>query len=153
MREVDTWRLPAPIQADHIELPDGFEVAPEVGAPIGLGGQHRTRREWHKLLEKIGQGGFGTVWMAEQEAPLRRRVALKILKWGMDTRQVVARFVRDACGADEALRRQVEKRAARHHVDVFVLTSFVTLDEELVFRDGAWLVEPLSLAGPAEEGA
>jgi ankyrin repeat protein len=46
----------------------------------------------YKLLEKIGEGGFGVVWMAEQEEPVRRRVALKIIKAGMDTRQVLARF-------------------------------------------------------------
>ena len=46
----------------------------------------------YKLLEKIGEGGFGVVWMADQEEPVRRRVALKIIKLGMDTRQVVARF-------------------------------------------------------------
>src|SRR5262245_46809894 len=46
----------------------------------------------YKLLQEIGQGGFGTVWMAEQEEPVRRRVALKVIKLGMDTREVVARF-------------------------------------------------------------
>src|SRR5262245_37553109 len=46
----------------------------------------------YKLLEQIGEGGFGVVFMAEQEQPVRRRVALKIIKAGMDTRQVVARF-------------------------------------------------------------
>ena len=46
----------------------------------------------YKLLELIGEGGFGTVWMAEQEEPVRRRVALKVIKPGMDTKQVLARF-------------------------------------------------------------
>ena len=54
----------------------------EAGEPIGA----------YKLLEQIGEGGFGTVWMAEQERPVRRRVALKIIKVGMDTKQVIARF-------------------------------------------------------------
>jgi serine/threonine protein kinase/Flp pilus assembly protein TadD len=46
----------------------------------------------YRLLEQIGEGGFGIVFMAEQTQPLRRKVALKVLKPGMDTRQVVARF-------------------------------------------------------------
>ena len=46
----------------------------------------------YKLLEQIGEGGFGTVYMAGQDAPIRRRVALKILKAGMDIKQVIARF-------------------------------------------------------------
>src|SRR6478735_9337734 len=46
----------------------------------------------YKLLQMIGEGGFGTVWMAEQERPVRRRVALKIIKLGMDTKEVIARF-------------------------------------------------------------
>jgi serine/threonine-protein kinase len=46
----------------------------------------------YKLLEQIGEGGMGLVFMAEQTHPVRRRVALKILKPGMDTRQVIARF-------------------------------------------------------------
>ena len=46
----------------------------------------------YKLLQRIGEGGFGMVWMAEQEQPVRRRVALKIIKIGMDTREVIARF-------------------------------------------------------------
>ena len=51
-----------------------------------------TRIGPYKLLEQIGEGGMGVVYMAEQEAPVRRKVALKIIKPGMDTGQVVARF-------------------------------------------------------------
>ena len=46
----------------------------------------------YKLLEQIGEGGFGVVFMAEQERPIRRKVALKIVKPGMDSRAVIARF-------------------------------------------------------------
>ena len=46
----------------------------------------------YKLLSVLGEGGFGTVYLADQEKPIRRRVALKIIKAGMDTRQVLARF-------------------------------------------------------------
>src|SRR5262249_26812156 len=45
-----------------------------------------------KLLQEIGEGGMGTVWMAEQQPPVRRLVALKVIKPGMDSAQVVARF-------------------------------------------------------------
>ena len=46
----------------------------------------------YKVLQEIGEGGFGSVYMAEQEEPVRRKVALKIIKLGMDTKQVIARF-------------------------------------------------------------
>src|SRR5215213_7064324 len=46
----------------------------------------------YKLREKIGEGGCGVVYVAEQEEPVRRRVALKVIKLGMDTGSVVARF-------------------------------------------------------------
>jgi hypothetical protein len=56
--------------------------AERVGATIGR----------YKLLERIGEGGFGVVYMAEQQQPIRRKVALKLIKPGYDTRQVIARF-------------------------------------------------------------
>jgi WD40 repeat protein/serine/threonine protein kinase len=56
--------------------------AERVGAIIGR----------YKLLERIGEGGFGVVYMAEQQQPVRRKVALKVIKPGTDTRQVIARF-------------------------------------------------------------
>ncbi|MFH1999602.1 MAG: serine/threonine-protein kinase [Planctomycetota bacterium] len=46
----------------------------------------------YKLLQRIGEGGFGAVYMAEQSEPIRRKVALKVIKPGMDSRQVIARF-------------------------------------------------------------
>jgi len=51
-----------------------------------------TKVGHYKLLEKIGEGGCGVVLLAEQEEPVRRRVAVKVIKLGMDTREVVARF-------------------------------------------------------------
>lgn len=59
--------------------PEAIEASGEVVGP-------------YKLLEKIGEGGMGVVFMAEQKEPVRRRVALKIIKPGMDTKLVVARF-------------------------------------------------------------
>src|SRR5262245_44321575 len=61
-----------------------------VVCPITEGPGSRIGR--YKLLQIVGEGGMGVVYMAEQEEPVRRRVALKIIKLGMDTRQVVARF-------------------------------------------------------------
>jgi len=46
----------------------------------------------YKLLSVLGEGGFGMVYLAEQEKPIKRRVALKVIKPGMDTKQVIARF-------------------------------------------------------------
>src|SRR5262245_66505656 len=46
----------------------------------------------YRLLERIGEGGMGEVWLAEQARPVQRQVALKVIKAGMDTAQVLARF-------------------------------------------------------------
>ena len=46
----------------------------------------------YRMLREIGEGGMGVVYEAEQEKPVRRKVALKLIKWGMDTKQVIARF-------------------------------------------------------------
>ena len=46
----------------------------------------------YRILQKLGEGGMGEVYLAQQEKPVRRRVALKLIKVGMDTKQVVARF-------------------------------------------------------------
>ena len=73
------------IEAGSMPDPSSTTVAPFQEGPGSQIGPF-------KLLQLIGEGGFGTVYMAEQEQPVRRRVALKIIKLGMDTRQVIARF-------------------------------------------------------------
>src|SRR5271170_710957 len=69
---------------DQLPGPPAGEIPLSEGAQTVIG---RFR-----LLEKIGEGGFGVVYVAEQKTPVKRRVALKIIKLGMDTRSVVARF-------------------------------------------------------------
>jgi serine/threonine protein kinase/tetratricopeptide (TPR) repeat protein len=77
-----------------LERAGGFLTQPAVtvpgDAPITEKAGDRIGR--YKLLQEIGEGGCGVVYMAEQEDPVRRRVALKVIKLGMDTKQVVARF-------------------------------------------------------------
>jgi len=69
--------------AEEAERIAGSDLGEEpIGSKIGR----------YKLLEKIGEGGCGVVYMAEQEEPVRRRVALKIIKLGMETKSVIARF-------------------------------------------------------------
>jgi serine/threonine protein kinase/tetratricopeptide (TPR) repeat protein len=86
-------RVDALLAADEaagsfLPLPDGmettapFETKVAAGETLGL----------YTLIERIGEGGFGVVFLAEQQQPIRRRVALKVLKPGMDTHQVIARF-------------------------------------------------------------
>jgi WD40 repeat protein/serine/threonine protein kinase len=74
-----------------------FLQAPAVNLPATIDEPHDrekpgTRIGPYKLLQQIGEGGMGTVYMAEQEEPIRRKVALKIIKPGMDSAQVLARF-------------------------------------------------------------
>jgi len=79
------------------EVRDDFLEAPPVGEkalldnPLVIEGPGTVIGRY-KLLEKIGEGGMAVVYMAEQTEPIRRKVALKIIKLGMDTRQVIARF-------------------------------------------------------------
>ncbi|HEV2292721.1 MAG TPA: serine/threonine-protein kinase, partial [Tepidisphaeraceae bacterium] len=77
--------FPAMMAMEHPGFAPTLDPAPpaeRVGAIIGR----------YKLLERIGEGGFGIVYMAEQQHPVRRKVALKVIKPGLDTRQVIARF-------------------------------------------------------------
>ena len=94
--------LPAPVLdtlAEAEARAQSLLAPPEVTGPEGtvlvsglLTEKPGDRIGRYKLLQEIGEGGMGVVYMAEQEEPVRRRVALKIIKLGMDTRQVVARF-------------------------------------------------------------
>ena len=79
---VDAW-LGALGEADEfLADPQPADSLDQAGTVIGR----------YKLLEEIGEGGMGTVWMAQQLEPVNRKVALKVIKLGMDTKQVVARF-------------------------------------------------------------
>ena len=96
--EADEFILGRALPATEIEPRDAADVAESTGDTIGR----------YKLLELIGEGGMGMVYMAEQTEGVRRRVALKIIKLGMDTRQVIARF--------EAERQALAfVRSSQHH--------------------------------------
>ena len=75
-------------------LSDPLQATLQVAGPMRVAEVQSpgTRIGPYKLLEPIGEGGMGTVYMAEQVEPVRRRVALKLIKPGMDTKQVIARF-------------------------------------------------------------
>jgi WD40 repeat protein/serine/threonine protein kinase len=74
--------VPMAPAASAVEFGSEIPLDEKVGSSIGC----------YRLLERLGEGGFGVVWAAEQKEPVKRRVALKIIKLGMDTKQVVARF-------------------------------------------------------------
>ena len=77
----------------HQQIGPGGTAVPQAEASVdALDEQAPKRIGRYRILQKIGEGGCGLVYMAEQEEPVRRRVALKVVKLGMDTRQVVARF-------------------------------------------------------------
>jgi tetratricopeptide (TPR) repeat protein len=77
--------------------PDSLLDRPAAGTPVGTIDQPATESPGtvigpYKLIEQIGEGGMGSVWMAQQTEPVKRLVAVKLIKAGMDTRQVIARF-------------------------------------------------------------
>jgi serine/threonine protein kinase len=73
---------------------EGWGQVPPAAPAVSGGGSERPgdRIGPYNLLEPIGEGGFGTVWLAERREPIVQRVALKVIKQGMDTKAVVARF-------------------------------------------------------------
>src|SRR6185503_15093851 len=81
----------------HNQVGDFLEEPPQgpsadAQSRISVGEKPGDRIGRYKLLQQIGEGGCGVVFMAEQEEPVRRKVALKIIKPGMDTKSVIARF-------------------------------------------------------------
>jgi serine/threonine protein kinase/tetratricopeptide (TPR) repeat protein len=77
-------------QASFLESPHPSVVAPMTDPPAAE--SECAVIGPYKLIEQIGEGGMGAVWMAQQHEPVKRAVALKLIKAGMDSRQVVARF-------------------------------------------------------------
>jgi serine/threonine protein kinase/tetratricopeptide (TPR) repeat protein len=75
---------------EFLEQPVAQIASPTIDQPITE--KPGTQIGPYKLLQQLGEGGMGVVYMAEQKEPVKRRVALKIIKPGMDTRQVIARF-------------------------------------------------------------
>src|SRR5205823_6495336 len=76
---------------DFLEEPPTGSIG-ERRAKVAAGEKPGDRVGRYKLLQEIGEGGCGVVFVAEQEEPIRRRVALKVIKPGMDTKSVIARF-------------------------------------------------------------
>src|SRR5262249_53364128 len=89
--EAGSFLHEAPIQPSPLE-----RVGPGVGDGATVDGPTTERPGTfiapYKLLQQIGEGGMGTAYMAEQSRPVQRKVALKVIKPGMDSRQVIARF-------------------------------------------------------------
>ena len=80
------------LQDDQPPQPAGLEADEKPGAELSDEERRHARIARYKLLQRLGEGGCGVVYMAEQEEPVRRRVALKVIKLGMDTKNVIARF-------------------------------------------------------------
>src|SRR5438874_12493739 len=80
---------PAGTSRGPVPSPDSDVAGRVTVPPVEKEGDHIGP---YKLLQQIGEGGCGVVYMAEQEEPVRRRVALKVIKLGMDTKNVIARF-------------------------------------------------------------
>jgi WD40 repeat protein/serine/threonine protein kinase len=88
--ELATHEAGTEVQAEQVSEPGTIRLSfAAVATPSEKAGDCIGR---YKLLQKIGEGGCGVVYMAEQEKPVQRRVALKVIKLGMDTKEVIARF-------------------------------------------------------------
>jgi tetratricopeptide (TPR) repeat protein len=87
--EVEALLRAHELSGDLLDLPENVPVTAN-DLPAGEGPGAILGK--YKLLEQIGEGGMGAVWMAEQTQPIHRRVAVKVIKQGMDSREVLARF-------------------------------------------------------------
>ena len=114
---------------------DATKPQPETHHPSRTVGSYR-------LLQLVGEGGMGEVWLAEQTHPVRRQVALKVIKAGMDTAQVVTRFEAE----NQAL--ALVDHAAMRSPDQVELTSFDVDTRIDVFALGILLCEPQAGALP-----
>jgi non-specific serine/threonine protein kinase/serine/threonine-protein kinase len=90
--DVDLRRRVERLLAAHETNDDFLEPPPRETAVLAIAGAEPERVPGFTIQERIGEGGFADVWLAEQTEPVRRRVALKVLKPGMDSRRVIARF-------------------------------------------------------------
>src|SRR5262249_38506256 len=86
------------LEAPAVDAPGTGAYAPPGERPPPMNHQPAARERAgaalgpYKLLQQIGEGGMGSVWMAEQTQPVQRKVAVKLVKAGMDSRSVLARF-------------------------------------------------------------
>jgi len=95
--DVELRRAVEALLQEYDQVGDFLEIspnAPQTKARAEAAGIEKPgdRIGRYKLLQQIGEGGWGVVFMAEQEEPVRRKVALKVVKPGMDTKNVIARF-------------------------------------------------------------
>src|SRR6266581_2978652 len=94
-KDPELRRLVEGLLKAHVRV-SGQTTAPPSRSTILLAvppaGEPGDRISRYKLLQQIGEGACGVVYMAEQQEPVRRRVALKVMKFGMDTKEVIARF-------------------------------------------------------------
>ena len=115
---------------DSVEESGDFSLADERPALDRIGP--------YKLLQKLGEGGMGEVWMAEQEQPVKRRVALKLIKPGMDSRHVIARFEQER----QAL-------ALMDHPNIAKVLDAGTIGEPARLAPAPHILKPTADAGTA----
>ncbi|MDO8944720.1 MAG: serine/threonine-protein kinase, partial [Desulfobacterales bacterium] len=92
LRRVEALLIASEAQSGFLPENQDQQSSPTRTLEISLTEEPGSQIGRYKLLEKVGEGGCGVVYVAEQTEPVRRRVAVKVIKPGMDTQQVIARF-------------------------------------------------------------